>query len=55
MTNSATLLLIELIRVGLLHGPTALIRVIQAFKTDNPTPEEIRTLMVEKPETWFED
>ena len=55
MTTEAIKLLLEFFTIGLKYGPQALIKVIKALESDNPTPEEIRALTVDMPETWFQE
>jgi len=50
MNKSLTLALIELI---LTHGPNAAIYILRNLEIDNPTPEQIKSLTVKSPESFF--
>lgn len=48
-----TALALSLIELILKYGPSAAVRLIRTLKTDNPTPDEIRALKVDEPESYF--
>lgn len=50
MSDAAIIALIELI---LKYGPSAAIKLIKGLETDDPTPEQIRALMVQPPDSYF--
>jgi len=52
MNESLAITLIELI---IKEGPRTAINLIQELKTPDPTPEQIKSLMVEPPEEFFKD
>ena len=52
MNKSLTLALIELI---IKQGPETAINLIQELKISDPTPEQIKSLMVKPPEEFFKD
>ena len=48
-------LVIALIELIIKYGPNAAISIIKGLETDNPTPEQIRSLVVKDPKSYFED
>lgn len=55
MENKDALLTLTIIEMILKYGPTAVIKMQQAWAIDNPTPDDIRALfIVKKPEEYFE-
>ena len=52
MNNALTIALIELI---LKHGPSAAILLIKRFDDQSPTLDQIRSLSVQSPESYFEN
>lgn len=54
MNGENRALIISLIDLILEYGPSAAISMIKALETNNPTPEQIRNLRVEAPESYFE-
>ena len=48
-----TALIVSLIELIIKHGPTVAVKIIKTFKSDTPTPEEIRALLVKSPEEYF--
>lgn len=52
MNPSLTVALIELI---LTYGPTAAIAIIKGLQKDNPTPDDIKALMVKDPSEYFSE
>ena len=52
MDKSLTIALIELI---IKQGPKTAISLIKELKISDPTPEQIKSLMVKSPEEFFKD
>lgn len=50
MSDALAIAIIELV---IRYGPAAAITLIKGLETDNPTPEQIRSLKVEDPESYF--
>ncbi len=48
-------MILALIELSLRFGPTAAISIINGLETKEPTVEDIRALMVDAPESYFED
>ena len=48
-------LIIPLIELIIKYGPSAAISIIKGLETNNPTPEQIRALIVKAPESYFKD
>jgi hypothetical protein len=49
-----TALALALIELILKYGPSVAISLVRAMKVENPTPEDIRALKVDDPETYFD-
>ena len=46
-------LILAMIEIILIHGPQAAIHLFGTLSTDNPTPEQIRSLKVLPPEDYL--
>jgi len=48
-------LIVTLIEMLLKYGPSTYLSIIKDLETNDPTPEQIKALFVEAPETYFKE